>query len=239
MYGPPGTGKTLLARAVANESSANFISAKGSELLSKWYGESEQLVAEVFRKARQVAPAVIFLDEFDSLAPRRGIAAGEPHATERIVNQLLAELDGLEELRGVVVIGATNRPDLLDPALLRPGRLGELIYVPVPDEEARLVIFRVHTREMSLGEDVDLEELARRSERFSGADIAEVSRKAGRLALRESLESEKVAMRHFRKALQDTQPSITPDLEERYRKLRRELRHATTRIGFVEDAETS
>ncbi|MFO8034288.1 MAG: CDC48 family AAA ATPase [Candidatus Bipolaricaulota bacterium] len=238
MYGPPGTGKTMLARAVANESAANFISAKGSELLSKWYGESEQLVAEVFGKARQVAPAVIFMDELDSLAPRRGAAMGEPHATERIVNQLLAELDGLEELRGVVVIGATNRPDLLDRALLRPGRLGELIYVPVPDKEARLSIFQVHTREMALGEDVDLEELAGRSERFSGADIAEVCRKAGRLALRESLESEKVEMRHFHQALDDTQPSITPQLEERYRKLRREMRHAATRIGFV-DEETS
>ncbi len=236
LYGPPGTGKTLLARAVAHESSANFISAKGSELLSKWYGESEQLVAEVFRKARQVAPSVIFMDELDSLAPRRGTAVGEPHATERIVNQLLAELDGLEELRGVVVIGATNRPDLLDPALLRPGRLGELIYVPVPDEQARLAIYRVHTREMSLGEDVNLEELAQRSARFSGADIAEVCRKAGRLALRESLESEKVEMRHFQQALKETQPSITPKLEEHYRKLERELRQSPRGFGFEVEA---
>lgn len=239
LYGPPGTGKTLLARAVANESSANFIATKGSELLSKWYGESEQLVAEVFRRARQVAPAVIFMDELDSLAPRRGTAAGEPHATERIVNQLLAELDGLEELRGVVVIGATNRPDLLDPALLRPGRMGELIYVPVPDDEARLAIYRVHTKDMRLNPDVDLQDLARRSERFSGADVADVCRKAGRLALRENVDSEDVAMRHFEAALGDTHPSITPDLEERYRKLRREMRHATRRIGFVEDQATT
>jgi len=229
----------MLARAVANESAANFITAKGSELLSKWYGESEQHVAEVFRKARQVAPAVVFMDELDSLAPRRGTAAGEPHATERIVNQLLAELDGLEDLRGVVIIGATNRPDLLDPALLRPGRLGELIYVPVPDEQARVSIFQVHTRDMSLDEDVDVDELARRSERFSGADIAEVCRKAGRLALRESLEIERVSMRHFTDALKDTDPSITPDLEERYRKVRKEMRRARTRIGFLEEEQSS
>jgi len=234
LYGPPGTGKTLLAKAVANESSANFISAKGSELLSKWYGESEQRVAEVFRRARQVAPAVIFLDELDSLAPKRGTAVGEPHATERIVNQLLAELDGLEELRGVVVIGATNRPDIIDPALLRPGRFDELIYVPVPDEEARLAIFKVHTRDMALADEVDLAELARRTKGYSGADIAEVCRKAGRLALREDLGAERVEMRHFLEALKQTQPSVTSDLEEHYRKLVRDLRKASRQIGFVE-----
>ena len=234
LYGPPGTGKTLLAKAVANESSANFISAKGSELLSKWYGESEQRVAEVFRRARQVAPAVIFLDELDSLAPRRGTAVGEPHATERIVNQLLAELDGLEELRGVVVIGATNRPDIIDPALLRPGRFDELIYVPVPDEEARLAIFRVHTRGMALDDDVDLEELARRTKGYSGADIAELCRRAGRLALREDLSARRIQWRHFLEALEQTQPSVTPDLEEHYRKLARDLRKASRQIGFVE-----
>jgi len=235
LYGPPGTGKTLLAKAVANESAANFISAKGSELLSKWYGESEQRVAEVFRRARQVAPAVIFLDELDSLAPKRGIAVGEPHATERIVNQLLAELDGLEELRGVVVIGATNRPDIIDPALLRPGRFDELIYVPVPDEKARLAIFNVHTQDMALADDVDLEELARRSEGYSGADIAEVCRRAGRLALREDLGAQRVEWRHFLEALKQTQPSVTTDLEEHYRKLARDLRKASRQIGFVED----
>jgi transitional endoplasmic reticulum ATPase len=234
LYGPPGTGKTLLAKAVANESAANFITAKGSELLSKWYGESEQRVAEVFRRARQVAPAVIFLDELDALAPRRGTAVGEPHVTERIVNQLLAELDGLEELRGVVVIGATNRPDIIDPALLRPGRLGELIYVPIPDQEARLKIFQVHTRGMALDEDVDLEELARRTNGYSGADIAEVCQKAGRLALREDMSARRIKWRHFLAALEQTPPSITPGLEEHYRKLARNLRKASRQIGFLE-----
>ncbi len=233
LYGPPGTGKTMLAKAVATESQANFIAAKGSDLLSKWYGESEQRIAEVFRKARQVAPAVIFLDELDSLAPRRGSAMGEPHVTERIVNQLLSELDGLEELRGVVVIGATNRPDIIDPALLRPGRFDELIYVPVPDYKARLEIFKVHTREMPLAKDVDLELLARRTEGYSGADIAEVCRKAGRLALREDINATEVRMKHFEEALRQTPPSVSPELDAYYRGLQKKLRKASRQVGFV------
>ncbi len=239
LYGPPGTGKTLLAKAVANESAANFIAAKGSELLSKWFAESEQRVAEVFRRARQVAPAVIFLDELDSLAPKRGTRLGEPHVTERVVNQLLAEMDGLEELRGVVVIGATNRPDIIDPALLRPGRFDELIYVPMPDEEARLAIFRVHTKDMALAADVDLAELARRTAGYSGADIAEVCRKAGLLALRERLDVERIEMRHFLKALEEVQPSVTPALEDHYRKLAKNLRKAARQVGFLEEGSLS
>ena len=238
LYGPPGTGKTTLAKAVANESQANFITAKGSELLSKWYGESEQRIAEVFRRARQVAPAVVFLDELDALVPRRGTAVGEPHATERIVNQMLAEMDGLEELRRVVVIGATNRPDLVDPALLRPGRFDELIYVPVPDEKARLAIFRVHTRGMALAPDVDLEKLAARTAGYTGADIAEVCRKAGRIALRESLEAKVVTLAHFEQALAKTPRSVTPELEEQYKRLAKNLRGAVRRIGLLpEDKE--
>ncbi len=233
LYGPPGTGKTMLAKAVATESQANFIAAKGSDLLSKWYGESEQRIAEVFRRARQVAPAVIFLDELDSLAPRRGTAMGEPHVTERIVNQLLSELDGLEELRGVVVIGATNRPDIIDPALLRPGRFDEIIYVPVPDYRARLAIFKVHTREMPLAPDVDLEELARRTEGYSGADIAEVCRKAGRLALREDIAATEVRMKHFEEALAQTPPSVSPELDAYYRGLQKKLRKASRQVGFA------
>ncbi|HEU67740.1 MAG TPA: AAA family ATPase [Candidatus Acetothermia bacterium] len=240
LYGPPGTGKTTLAKAVANESQANFITAKGSELLSKWYGESEQRIAEVFRRARQVAPAVVFLDELDALVPRRGTAVGEPHATERIVNQMLAEVDGLEELRGVVVIGATNRPDLVDPALLRPGRFDELIYVPVPDEKARLAIFRVHTKGMALAPDVDLDRLAARTTGYTGADIAEVCRKAGRIALREALDATVVTMRHFEQALDKTPRSVTPDLEEQYRRLSKNLRGAVRRIGLIpEDKEAT
>ncbi|HAZ30947.1 TPA: AAA family ATPase [Candidatus Acetothermia bacterium] len=233
LYGPPGTGKTTLAKAVANESQANFITAKGSELLSKWYGESEQRMAEVFRRARQVAPAVVFLDELDALVPRRGTAIGEPHATERIVNQMLAEMDGLEELRGVVVIGATNRPDLVDPALLRPGRFDELIYVPVPDQGARLAIFRVHTREMALAPDVDIEKLAARTSGYTGADIAEVCRKSGRVALRESLDAKEVTMRHFEQALEKTPRSVTPEIEGQYLRLAKNLRGAVRRIGLV------
>jgi transitional endoplasmic reticulum ATPase len=233
LYGPPGTGKTMLAKAVATESHANFIAAKGSDLLSKWYGESEQRIAEVFRRARQVAPAVIFLDELDSLAPRRGTAMGEPHVTERIVNQLLSELDGLEELRGVVVIGATNRPDIIDPALLRPGRFDEIIYVPVPDYRARLAIFKVHTREMPLAPDVNLEELARHTEGYSGADIAEVCRKAGRLALREDINVTEVGMCHFEEALAQTPPSVSPELDAYYRGLQKKLRKASRQVGFA------
>ncbi len=234
LYGPPGNGKTMLAKAVANESEANFISAKGSDLLSKWYGESEQRIAEVFNKARQVAPSIIFLDELDSLAPARGSFAGEPRATERIVNQLLSELDGLEELREVVIIGATNRPDIVDPALLRPGRFDELIYVPVPDKEARRKIFQVHTRKMTLAEDVDIDPLVTKTERYSGADVAAVCKKAGRLAIRENTEAVDVKMPHFLKAIDDTPPSISSRMEERYKEIAGQLREQKMRapIGF-------
>jgi transitional endoplasmic reticulum ATPase len=224
LYGPPGTGKTLLAKAIANESQANFITAKSSDLLSKWYGESEKHISEVFKKARQVAPAVVFLDELDALAPVRGSAAGEPRVTERIVNQLLSELDGLEELRGVVVIGATNRPDIIDPALLRPGRFDELILVPVPDRGARREIFRVHMKRMPVSDDVRLEELVDRTEMYTGADVAYVCKKAGRLALREDLKATRVTRRHFMEALKTTQPSVTEEAVRYYQNIANELK---------------
>ncbi len=224
LYGPPGTGKTLLAKAIANESEANFITVKGSDILSKWYGESEKHIAEIFKKARQVAPAIIFLDELDALAPMRGTALGEPHVTERIVNQLLSELDGLEELRGVVVIGATNMPQLIDPALLRPGRFDEMILVPIPDAKTRLEIFKVHTRKMSRADDVALDELVRLSEDFTGADIAAVCKKAGRFAMREDINAQKVRQSHFMAAIEDTGPSVTSDTMSFYEKLKDELR---------------
>lgn len=224
LYGPPGTGKTLLAKAIANESEANFITVKGSDILSKWYGESEQHIAAIFKKARQVAPAIIFLDELDALAPMRGTALGEPHVTERIVNQLLSELDGLEELRGVVVVGATNRPDIIDPALLRPGRFDEMILVPVPDAETRLEIFKVHTKKMALADDMNIDELVRITEDFTGADIAAVCKKAGRFAMREDINAKKVRMEHFLAAIQETGPSVTPDIMGYYEKLKDELR---------------
>jgi len=224
LYGPPGTGKTLLAKAIANESEANFITVKGSDILSKWYGESEKHIAEIFKKARQVAPVIIFLDELDALAPVRGSSEGEPRATERIVNQLLSELDGLEELRGVVIIGATNRPDIIDPALLRPGRFDEMILVPVPDPKTRSEIFKVHTKKMALADDVNTGDLVRITENFTGADIAAVCKKAGRFAMRENINAEKVSQKHFLGAVEDTGPSVTPDIMSRYEKLKDELR---------------
>jgi transitional endoplasmic reticulum ATPase len=229
LYGPPGTGKTMLAKAVANESDANFITVKGSALLSKWYGESEKRVEEIFRRAKQVAPSIIFLDELDALVPIRGGSMGEPHATERIVNQLLSEMDGLEELRGVVVIGATNRPDIIDPALLRPGRFDELIMVPVPDIEARRKIFDVHLKKMPLAKDVNVDELISMTEQYTGADIAAVARKAGRMALRENIRSQTVSQSNFLAAIEDTGPSVTPDTMKYYTKLGGELRKKASR----------
>jgi len=226
LFGPPGTGKTLLAKAVANEAKANFMLAKGSDLLSKWYGESEQRIREFFAKARQVAPAIVFFDEVDALVPRRGMAVGEPHVTERIVNQLLSELDGLEELRGVVILGATNRPDLIDPALLRPGRFDALVYVPIPDAEARREILTVHTKHMALADDVDLKELVRRTERFTGADLASLCMKAAQLALRKDLEAKAVTHADFLAALQETLPSVTEAMEREYAEVAKHLRQA-------------
>ncbi len=188
LHGPPGTGKTLLAKAVATESRANFITVKGPALMSKWVGESERGVREVFKRAKQAAPCLVFFDEIDALAPVRG-AGGESHVTERVISQLLTELDGIEELRGVVVLAATNRLDIVDPALLRPGRFDSLIQLPLPDEAARLEIFRVHTRGKPLARDVDLAALARQSEGRSGAEIEAICRKATLRAIREYLET--------------------------------------------------
>jgi transitional endoplasmic reticulum ATPase len=228
LYGPPGTGKTLLAKAVATESGANFIAVRGPEILSKWVGESEKAVRQIFRRARQVAPAIIFFDEIDSIAPARGFRHDTSGVTDRIVNQLLTEMDGIERLRNVVVIGATNRPDILDPALLRPGRFDRLIYVPPPDYKARLEIFKVHTRKMPLADDVDLEELARRTEGYTGADIAAVCREAAILALREEFRVRPVQMKHFLEALKVVPPSLTKADIERYNKLAMELKRLVT-----------
>lgn len=236
LYGPPGTGKTLLAKAVAREAQANFIATKSSDLLSKWYGESEQQIARLFARARQVAPTVIFLDELDSLVPVRGGGLGEPQVTERVVNTILAEMDGLEELQSVVVIGATNRPNLIDPALLRPGRFDELIYVTVPDEAGRRRILGIHSAGMPLGPDVDLDSLARRTERFTGADLEDLVRRAGLNALRESLSSEHVTAAHFETALGETRASVTPEIERDYEQIAARLKQdsvAMTPIGFV------
>jgi len=226
LYGPPGTGKTLLAKAVANESEANFISIKGPELLSKWVGESERAVREVFRKAKQAAPSIIFFDEIDAIAPVRGGGYGDSHVTERVISQLLTEMDGLEELRGVVVLAATNRPDIIDPALLRPGRFDKLLYVPPPDLEARKEILKIHLKKKPLAEDVSIEELAKRTEGYTGADLAAVCNMAVMLAIREhvmankdpeeakkNVKNIKVGRRHFEEALKKVKPISQKELE--------------------------
>ncbi len=215
LFGPPGTGKTLLAKAVATESGANFIAVRGPEIFSKWVGESEKMVREIFRKARMAAPAVIFIDEIDALATARGLG-GDSLVGERVVAQLLAEMDGVKALENVVVIAATNRPDLVDPALLRPGRFDRIIYVPPPDFRARLEILLIHTKATPLAKDVDLEELARRTEGYSGADLELLVREATFLALREDIYAKEVSMRHFEEALKKVRPSVAPDMLKFY-----------------------
>jgi len=217
LYGAPGTGKTMLAKAVANESKANFIAVKGPELLSKWVGESEKAVREVFKKARQTAPTIIFFDEIDSLAPRRGMS-NDSGATERVVNQILTEIDGLEGMSDILVIGATNRPDMIDTALLRPGRFDRIILTPVPDLKARLETFKVHTKNMPL-KDVNIEELAEKTEGYVGADIEAVCREAAMLALREIITAKVVTMANFEEALKKVSPSITKDVAKMYEDL--------------------
>jgi len=214
LYGPPGVGKTLLAKAAATESEANFIAVNGPEILSKWVGESEKAIREIFRRARMVAPVIIFFDEIDAIAPVRGHDVSG--VTDRIVNQLLTEMDGIKPLRGVVVIAATNRPDLVDPALLRPGRFDRVIYVPPPDKKARLEILKIHTRKIPLAEDVDLNKLAEMTEGYSGADLEALVREAVLIALRERLEVRPVSMEYFMKALKVVKPSLTSDVDKRY-----------------------
>jgi transitional endoplasmic reticulum ATPase len=235
LYGPPGTGKTLMAKAVANEADSNFISVKGPELLSKWVGESEKGVREVFSKARENAPTVVFFDEIDAIAGERGSGGGDSNVGERVVSQLLTELDGLEQLEDVVVIATTNRPDLIDNALLRPGRLDRHVHVPVPDEDARKAIFEVHTRNKPLAEGIDMEWLAGETEGFVGADIEAVAREASMAASREfinSVEPEgikesvgnvRITREHFEQALDEVGPSVTEDVRERYEELESEL----------------
>jgi len=222
LYGPPGTGKTLIAKAVANEANANFIAIKGPEILSKWVGESEKAVRQIFRRAKLLAPAIVFFDEIDAIAPVRG--SDTSRVTERIVAQLLSEMDGIAEMQDVVVIATTNRPDLVDPALLRPGRLEKLIFVPPPGEKERYEIFRVHTKKMKLADDVDLHELAKRTEGYTGADIAAVCREAGMAAIREAVREGKehidgVTMKHFEEALKKVRPSLTPEQIREYEEL--------------------
>jgi transitional endoplasmic reticulum ATPase len=239
LYGPPGTGKTLLAKAVAKESEANFISMKSSDLLSKWYGESEQQISRLFARARQVAPCVVFIDEIDSLVPARGAGIGEPQVTARVVNTILAEMDGLEDLNSIVVIGATNRPALIDPALLRPGRFDELVYVGAPNRAGREHILKIHTRNMPLAGDVDLAALAGKTERYTGADLEDVVRRAGLIAIRREGENAvSVTGRDFSEALADSRPTVTEAMEEEYAKMKSELKRRALEvrpIGFIHE----
>lgn len=222
LYGPPGVGKTLLAKAVANESNANFISVKGPEVLSKWVGESEKAVREIFKKAKQVAPTIVFLDEVDSIAPRRG-QYGDTGVTERIVNQLLTSLDGIEVLQGVVVLAATNRPDIIDPGLLRAGRFDKMIYIPSPDQLSRKKILEVHTKLMPLTKDVSIEEISQKTEGYVGADLENLCREAGMMAYRDNPEAIEVSQKNFVDAMKTIRASVDDEVIKFYQNLAQTL----------------
>jgi len=224
LYGPPGSGKTLLARAVATESEANFISIKGPEMFSKWVGESEKAIREVFRKGRTAAPAIIFFDELDAIVPRRGLGYADSGASERVISQLLTEIDGIETLQNVLVIAATNRPDILDPAVMRPGRFDRLIYVPSPDFESLKEIFKIHADSMPLSKDVSLDELARKAQGYSGADIEAICREAAMNALREDVDATEVSRQDFDEAMERVGPSIAREDDAWYQKFSKRLR---------------
>jgi len=239
LYGPPGTGKTLMAKAVSNETDANFISIRGPQLLSKWVGESEKAIRQTFRKARQVAPVVIFFDELDAIAPNRGADEGN-NVSERVVNQLLTELDGLEDMEDVMVVAATNRPDMIDPALIRSGRFDRLVMIGEPEVGGREEILRIHTEPMPLAPDVSLRELAEITDGYVGSDLESIAREAAIEALRDDPEADEVAMRHFRKAMESVRPTITEDILDFYERMKEEFkgsagpaeRSPSGRIGF-------
>jgi transitional endoplasmic reticulum ATPase len=228
LYGPPGTGKTLLAKAVAKESEANFIQVKGPSLLSMWVGKSEEGVRKIFERARQVAPCIVFFDEIDSLAGRRGNDTGAK-VTERVLNQMLAEMDGLEDLRDVLVVGATNRPDMLDSALLRPGRFDRILLINAPEEDGRFKILEIHTKNMPIGTekkiftDVEkrkfLRDIAKRTDGYTGADLESLSREAAMLALRENIACNTVTRENFEEALKKVKPSINKETIAAYKKI--------------------
>jgi len=239
LYGPPGTGKTLMAKAVANETNANFISVRGPQLLSKWVGESEKAIRQTFRKARQVSPTVIFFDELDSLAPSRGQEMGN-NVSERVVNQLLTELDGLEEMGDVMVIGATNRPDMIDPALIRSGRFDRLVMIGQPGQEGRERILEIHTADTPLAPDVSLREVAEITDGYVGSDLEGIAREAAIEALRDDDDAREVEMKHFRRAMESVRPTITEDILAYYEEVEQEFkgggrdafRDTGGRVGF-------
>ncbi len=223
LFGPPGCGKTLLAKAIANESKSNFIAIKGPEIFSKWVGESERAVREIFRKARQAAPSIIYFDEIDAISAGRG-AYESTHTFASIVNQILVEMDGIENRKGIVTIASTNRPDIVDPAFLRPGRFDRLIYVKEPDFEARMKILEVHTKNMPLAEDVSLKEIAQNTVGYSGADIENVCREAGMQAIREKMDAlEKIENKHFEFALSKIKSTLPKEMTERYESIAKQI----------------
>jgi transitional endoplasmic reticulum ATPase len=236
LYGPPGCGKTLLARAVATESKANFISIKGPELLSKWVGESEKAIREVFRKAKMAAPCIIFFDEFDSIAPTRGRHTSDSGVSEKVLSQFLTELDGLERMKDIIVIAATNRPDILDPALIRPGRIDRILLVSAPDKEGRFEILKIFTKDMPLASNLKLESLIEFIDGFSGADIETLCREAAMIALRENIRARVVTYEHFKEAREDLHPTLTPEIIKFYEdfgvKLKRRRIETSTKEGL-------
>jgi transitional endoplasmic reticulum ATPase len=223
LFGPPGCGKTLLAKAIATESKSNFIAIKGPEIFSKWVGESERAVRDIFRKARQAAPSIIYFDEIDAISAGRG-AYESTHTFASIVNQILVEMDGIENRKGIVTIASTNRPDIVDPAFLRPGRFDRLIYVKEPDYEARLKILEVHTKQMPLAENVSLKSIAQNTVGYSGADLENVCREAGMEAIREKMDSlEKIENKHFEFALSKIKSTLPKEITERYESLAKQI----------------
>jgi len=235
LYGPPGTGKTLLAKAVAKESEANFIQVKGPSLLSMWVGKSEEGVRKIFERARQVAPCIIFFDEIDSLAGKRGGEAGAK-VTERVLNQLLSEMDGLEDLKDILIVAATNRPDMLDAAILRPGRFDKILLVSAPEEEGRLKILQIHTKKMPLAKDVNLKDISKKTIGFTGADIEAFVREAGMLSLRENKEAKEVKKKHFNEALSKIAPSVTKSTLNAYKKVEETFLKSAKAAIAVENA---
>ncbi len=231
LFGPPGCGKTLLAKAVATESEVNFISIKGPEVMSKWVGESEKAVREIFRKAKMAAPTIVFFDEIDALAPKRGSGFGDSGSTERVISQLLTEIDGLEMIKQVVIIAATNRPDIVDTALLRPGRFDRFVLIPPPDQKSRLKILQIFTKEMPIAEDVNLKQIAKDIEGFSGADIESLCREAAMLSLREDMNASIVLMKHFNDARKKVYASITAETMKFYEKAAERFKRASVEVA--------
>jgi len=222
LFGAPGTGKTMLAKAIANEAKANFISIKGPELISKWVGESEKAIREIFKKAKQASPSIIFLDEFESIAGMRssGSSTGGSDVSNRVVNQLLASMDGVESLDGVIVVAATNRPEMIDPALLRSGRFERVLHVPPPDKQARDAILKIHTAGMPLTK-FSLDGILESIDGFTGADIESVCREAALIAMRSN--KMKVNKGHFDEAISRVRPTVTPEMLEYYSKMEEKL----------------